>query len=309
MNIRQLFRRRTTTPHVPAQPPAPEWEQDDHFQVGDIVQLPPGDDFRAEVVWVEGDRVGILTNPANGTQANASRDQVRHVTGCGPCTADAVAQDAAEEERESAYWDQWPADERELYDTVMANMQLTAGSTPNLSACGHASNGTRYKFGPGSPVREWMRTEFDGHMVASDSPSLALGRIWDPVDWLHIETEHADDGLTITVPWQGTTWPAVRSAYALAREAGLDVALDVDLEMELLDDNTIGVEAIPGWMVVEGIVPDEVEQQINTILGRTPESHPHSRVLRPSYPDRPGIDYSAPYEHDTDNQTMWFWAG
>ncbi|MFI7352115.1 hypothetical protein ACIBSR_38415 [Streptomyces sp. NPDC049936] len=298
----------TTAPVIPAQPPAPAWEQDGHFQVGDTVQMPPADPFPAKVVWVEGDRVGIVTNPANGAQANASREQLRHVTGCEPCTTDAAVQDAAEEQRESAYWEQWPADHRELHDTVMEDMQLTAGSVPNLSVCGHPSNHTRYKFGPNTPVREWMRTEFDGHMVASESPSLALGRIWDPIDWLRIEREHDEDGLTITVPWEGMTWPTVRSAYALAREAGLDVALDVDLEMDPLDDGTVGVEASPTLMFVKGVVPDEVEEQINTILGRTPESYPHSRVLRPSYPDRPGIDYSAPYKHDTDDQTMWFWA-
>jgi hypothetical protein len=308
MNIRQLFRRRTTTSRIPAQPPVPVWERDGHFQVGDLVHMPP-ERYREKVEWVEGDRVGVLSNPANGSRGNAFRSQIRHLHDCEPCMADAAAQAVAEEERENAYWKRWPADHRELHDAVMEDMQLTAGSDPSLSACGHPSNHTRYKFGPNTPVREWMRTEFDGHLVASESPSLALGRIWDPVDWLRIEREHADDGLTITVPWKGMTWPTVRSAYALARNAGLDVILDVDLEMDPLDDHTIGVEAIPCWMVVEGIVPHEVEEQINSILGQAPHSYPHSRVLRPLYPDRPGIDYSAPYKHDTDDQTMWFWAG
>lgn len=302
MNIRQLFRRRTTTSRVPAQPPVPVWEQDGHFRVGDLVHMPP-ERYREKVEWVQGDRVGVLTNPANGSRSNASRSQIRHLHDCEPCMADAAAQAAAEEERENAYWERWPADHRELHEKVMEDMQLTAGSVPGLSTCG------RYKFGPNTPVREWMRTEFDGHLVASESPSLALGRIWDPIDWLRIEREHDDDGLTVTVPWEGMTWPTVRSAYAVARDTGLDVALDVDLEMDPLGDGTVGVEAIPTLMFVKGVVPDEVEEQINAILGRTPESYPHSRVLRPSYPDRPGIDYSAPYKHDTDDQTMWLWCG
>ncbi|MGW6605171.1 hypothetical protein [Streptomyces sp. NPDC055036] len=304
MNIRQLFRR-TTTPRVPAQPPAPAWEQDGHFQVGDPVLFPPGPAYSERVAWVRDGRVGVITNPALGTQAHADPSEIRHRSGCVPCTADAAVRAAAEEERENAYWDQWPADERELHDVVMEDMQLTAGSVPG-GEC--PSSFTRYKFGPDSPVREWMRTELDGHLVDSESPSLSLGRIWDPLDWLRIEQEHADDGLTFEVPWEGTEWPAVRSAYALAREAGLDAALDVDLEMVRLDDGTIGADAIPSLLMIEGMVPDEVECQISELLGRSPDTYPQSHLMYPFLSDGPGCDFTAPYRHSTYDQTVWSWC-
>lgn len=179
---------------------------------------------------------------------------------------------------------------------------MTADPLPSRSPRSGAADA-----GQPFPICARHRANWSG---VSSSPTLALGRIWNPLDWLRLEREHADDGLTFDVPWDTVTWPAVRSAYALARDAGLDVALDVDLDMVLLDDGTIGADAIPSWMVVEGIVPDEVEQQISSILGRGPEEWPHCDLIRPSRTDGPGTDYTAPHRQgSTSDRTMWLWAG
>lgn len=298
--IRRLFgRRKTTAPVIPTQQAVPVWKQDGHFQVGDQVQSPPGDFFPTTVTWIDGDRVGTRRRK-NDRGDQAFLAQLRHASGCEPCMTDAAAQDAAEVGNWLSYWEKWPADDRALYDAIQEDMERTAG-------------GERWRFGPAAPVYEWMRTEFDGHMVYSDSPSLALGRIWDPIDWLRIEREHAGSGLTICNPWGeedgSLPWPEIRRAYALAVEAGLTVSLDVDLEMAVNDARTaVGVEVVVTAMAIEGTVPDELNQQICTILGLTPYSYPHSSLMRPLHLDRPGVDYAAPYRHHTDNQTYWRWT-
>lgn len=109
------------------------------------------------------------------------------------------------------------------------------------------------------------------------------------------------------MPWEGTEWPAVRDAYALAREAGLDAFLDVDLEMAVLHDGTIGAEVIPSMLMIKGTVPDGTERRISEILGHSPESYPQSHLMRPGRPDGPGLDFTAPYERLADDCTTWTW--
>ncbi|KAB7833536.1 hypothetical protein [Streptomyces mobaraensis] len=299
MKLRLPFRRRT----VPAAA-GPVWTQPGHFRRGDEVVGRNG--FIGTVAYVTDDnRIGVGSPGWKmGPAPIGDVDMVRHAANCSPCQADHARRQAEEQLREANYQDRWSIEERNVYDAVMADMRLTTGSAPG-GPC--PSNGTRYAFGPNSPVREWMRTEFDGHMVDSESPSLSLGRIWDPLDWLRIEREHAGDGLSI-VPWGDLPWATIRRAYAYLQETGLTVVLDADLEMALLDDGTVGVEVWPSHMNVEGVVPDEIEQQVNTILGSTPEDYPHSALIWPSRPDRPGTDYTAPYRRSTYNHTMWLWA-
>ncbi|MFF4607764.1 hypothetical protein ACFY12_34125 [Streptomyces sp. NPDC001339] len=296
MNIRRLLRRRTATPApaVPQQPALPAWEQPGHFQVGDMVQLPPGDDYRAKVVWVEGDRVGILTNPANGAQANAAAEHIRHLDNCEPCLADAVVQAATEEQREAAYWSRWPDDETELYDAVMEDM-VPVGER-------------RYRFGDSSPVREWMRTEFDGHLVDDEMPSLTLGRIWDPLDWPRIEREHTGNGLTITNPWNTVPWPVIRDTFEVLQDAGYAPFLDASVEMERLDDGTIGADVIICSLAVEGHLDDATYEKATALLGDATE-FPCSHISYPTYPDRPGIDRSQPYQVMHYTSTGWNWSG
>lgn len=293
MKIRHLFRRRTATP---AQRPVPAWEQDGHFQVGELVHMPP-DRFREQVVWVKGDRVGVLTNPVLDIRANASRSQIRHLQGCEPCMADAAAQAAAEEERESAYWDNWPADHRELHDTVMEDLVLT-----------DAGPHYRYRFGDRSPVREWMRTELDGHLVDDESPSLSLGRIWDPLDWPRIEDEHSGDGLSIDNPWKSVPWATIRAAFEILRDAECQPALDVTVDMDPLDDGTIGAEIIVSELFVDRPIEDGTYEQVAALLGDATE-YPYSQIHYPMNSDGPGLDRTQPYTRNQYGATRWNWSG
>jgi hypothetical protein len=151
----------------------------------------------------------------------------------------------------------------------------------------------RYRFGDRTPVRPWMRVEFDGHFIDSECPTHPLGRIAVPLDWERIEREHTGDGLSFDTPWGDPVgWPEIRRAYGVLQAHGYPAVLDVELELRLLDDGTIGTEVWPSLMTVAAPVPGAIEEEINAILGRTPESYPHTLL----------------YDRTANPTTMWFWA-
>jgi hypothetical protein len=297
VNIFRLLRRRATPPQSAAPAPsAPEpWDEPGHFQIGDRVHCPP-DHFPEQIAWIDGDRIGVITNPLLRTMANASRSDLRHLHNCPPCMADAAAQAAAEEDHERAYWAQWPEEEREIHDRIMQDM-VPVGE-----------DGRRFRFGPRTPVRPWMRTELDGHLLGDEMPSLTLGRIWDPIDWPRIEREHGGDGLTITNPWDNASWPTIRSAFEILQEAGYTTALDVSVEMALLDDGMIGAEVIVTSLQAEGHIDDATYERAAALLGDATE-FPCSHMGYPPHQDRPGLDRSQPYSIDNYTSTGWNWSG
>ncbi|MFZ3476005.1 hypothetical protein ACODT4_44240 [Streptomyces sp. 2.9] len=299
MKIRLPFRRRTTQAVADS---GPVWAQRSHFRVGDDVVL--CDNRPATVAYIEDEGIGIKALGWYSPGLIRERDAIRHSNACPPCQSDHARRLGEDQHRETAYWNRWSEDERNTHAFILEDLELTAGSEP--SSC--PSDRARYQFGSTSPVREWMRTEFDGHMVESESPSLSLGRIWDSLDWDRIEREHAGDGLTFATPWADhCEWPVIRRAYTLLRENGLDVVLDCDLEMVLHDDGPIGIQVEPTLITVKGVVPDEIARQVTAILGHEPEG-PHSSLGRPGHPDRSGTDFTAPYVSHTYEHTMWSWT-
>ncbi|MEU7230029.1 hypothetical protein [Streptomyces chrestomyceticus] len=288
--VRRLVRRRTT---ALVQPPV--WERDGHFRVGDAVHTPP-DRHPLTVTWVQGRSVGLLTNPRNNSRMHTAASDLRHLSGCAPCMADAADQAAAEEQRQAAYWAQWPADDHELYEALMDD-QVLISSEPHR----------RYRFGDASPVREWMRTELDGHLLDDEMPSLTLGRVWDPVDWPRIEDDHGADGLTIENPWRTPAWAAIRAAFEILRDAGYTPALDASVEMERLADKTVGANVVVSGLQVEGLIDDATYQQVAALLGEATD-WPQSHMYYPMRPDGPGLDRSQPYKVDEFTATGWRWT-
>ncbi|MCQ4045801.1 hypothetical protein ACFOSC_27705 [Streptantibioticus rubrisoli] len=291
MKFRLPFRHRTAPA---AADTGPAWEQPGHFKSGDTVHMPP-DSVRETVVWVEGDLVGVEFHPRFGPSSVGTSD-VRHLEGCEPCMVDARRQGEEEQAREETYWAQWPDEDRDLYDRVMEG-RVVVGDRPR-----------RYRFGDRTPVREWMRTELDGHLLDDEMPSLTMGRIWDPVDWPRLEREYGDDGLTIINPWETVLWPTIRSAFVVLQQAGYSPALDASVEMDRLDDGTIGAEVIVSALMVDGPIDADTYGQAVALLGDATE-FPHTWLRYESYPDRPGRDLSQPYQPDERNVTGWNWSG
>lgn len=286
----------------------PAWTWPGHFRVGDPVCFADG--RPATVAYIDGQRIGVYSRSRLGAWTLDDNDLIRHAHSfaCRPCRADNERRAVEEERLEASHRDQFDARERNVWEAIRNDMVMV-GYSVQAGPCPSAAGDMRYRFGPNSPVKPWMRTEFDGHMLHPECPSLSLGRIWDPLDWPRIEAAYLDDGLSLDNPGgDGLTWPTIRQAFLFLRENDLAPALDVNLEMRLLDDGVVGVEVWPSQLLVRAAVPDPVERYVSDLLGSGPDSHPHSALIRPGFRDRPGYDFTAPYDPYTFPHTTWSWA-
>ena len=306
MNIRRLVRRRTSPTAA-----VPVWAQPGHFSVGDEVWYADG--YPVTVAYIDDDqRIGVYARSWLGAVTLEDNDLIRHAPGanCAPCDADNQRRAAEEARLDASHWDQWDIRERNVYQAIWADRQIVE-MTVWPGPCHEDEPGYRHRFGPHSRVPAWMRTEFDGRLIdptRTGYATLCLGTIWDPLDWLRLESAYADEGLSFRNPWgEELAWPTIRQALILLQDQQLDPVLNVDLEMRLSDDGAVGVEVWPFRMLVRGTVPDEIEQYVNQMLGRIPDSYPFSSLIRPGFPDRPGDNFDAPYEPYTYPYTTWVW--
>lgn len=272
----------------------PAWERQGHFTDGELVVTHGRDTVPSTVVWVREGKVGLAYRGEPLAWIEAAG--VRHAHSCTPCQQDLAAQRRVQAEEDAAYWAQWPAEALAAYDQVMGEMWTNPDSTRS--------------FGADTPVAAWMRAEFDGNMYRSESPSLALGRIWRPLDWPRICREHPDFALEPV--WQETgSTEALLTAYELLHGRGLEPYLDVDLELELGPNPggraVIGAFGSVTRLGVEQPLDEKTYGRIVRLLGEEPSSHPLSILRYPMRGDGPGKDFGKPYERRTFDETVWGW--
>jgi hypothetical protein len=275
----------------------PPWERRGHFRTGDQVLTHPCEPIAETVAWIKNGQVG-LTHNAQTTALTVwtEASQVRHVHGCPPCQDDLAAQRIAWDKEQTAYWNQWPKGARDVYDQAMDEMI-------------HHQDHT-LSFGLDTPVAAWMRAEFDGRMHPSESPSLALGRIWATLDWPRICREHPD--FVLEPVWlDNRDTAALLTAYQLLRSRGFDPYLDVDLEMELQptpgEPTTITASGSVTRLAVEQPLDNDTYEEITCLLGEDASTHPYSSLNYPLLTDGPGEDHSQPYTPSTNDETVWGW--
>ncbi|MDH6710754.1 hypothetical protein P3T27_007505 [Kitasatospora sp. MAA19] len=271
----------------------PAWERRGHFRKGQQVLTHRGAPVTETVVWVKDGKVGMSHNGLMTVWTEAA--EVRHAHGCRPCLDDLNAQLTTHAEEQHTYWNQWPRDARDAHEKAMDDMV-------------HGSDRT-HSFGPNTRIPAWMRAEFDGRMHPSTSPSLALGRLWDPLDWPRICREHPD--FVLEPAWQDDlNTDALVAAYQLLRDRRFDPYLDVDLEMELRPvpeaPAAITASAVVTRLAVEQQLDPDTYDEVVRLLGDA-STHPSSSLCYPMLPDGPGEDRTQPYTVSANTETVWGW--
>lgn len=224
----------TTTPSISQPDSQSPWLNDAHWKAGD----------KAWWIFLTGDGVHRsmveIVDPAEGTVFDpriSHNDGVVRVTGkfervrhredsCAACATSVLELLAAGQDAETRYWGRWSPAAHERFDALKEAIQWQWV---------HANHGIG-TFTSDADLPDWFREATAGHLLLPESPSLCLGRVWEPINWPTLIAEHPGDlSVLVSTGWtqEHLTWDILVAAFRMIEAAGLTAFFDTNLEIDM----------------------------------------------------------------------------
>lgn len=212
----------------------PAWRRKDHWQEGDtalVVTFRGDHDTTEDTVTVRLHAGQAILPYAGGIRPQtfisdypATGWAVLHPRSCPSCAA-LLNGTRLYRDTHGGYWGHWSPEAHARSETLEDCISWTEDRVGLTS-------GT---FTAEADVPDWLREVTAGLLRHSQSPTLAVARVFDEIDWPTLLERNPGNPVVAIGPYgQGPdnlTWPMVVNAYRIPRAAGKPAVLDLDIEV------------------------------------------------------------------------------